>query len=142
MDIRVKTRQTGATSVLGVRGRASLRTVTGGELEVVTGLSEPGFNPLDLLYSSLAACLVLSVKGAVIKLQLLDQFTGVEAVVTGEKAYDEPSRVETIAAELIISGNYTESQRHEIATLAKQLCTVSNTLVTPPNVQMAVSAGT
>ena len=142
MDIRVKTRQTGATSVLGVRGRASLRTVTGGELEVVTGLSEPGFNPLDLLYSSLAACLVLSVKGAVIRLQLLDQFTGVEAVVTGEKAHDEPSRVEAISAQLIISGDYNESQRYEIATLAKQLCTVSNTLVMPPKLEVTVSAGT
>ncbi len=63
VDIKVKTRETGATSVLGAKGRASIKTVTGGELEVVTGVSEPGFNPLDLLYSSLAACLVLSVKG-------------------------------------------------------------------------------
>lgn len=136
----MKTRQTGATSVLGVRGRASLKTVTGGELEVVTGLSEPGFNPLDLLYSSLAACLVLSVKGAVIKLQLLEGFAGVEAVVTGEKAHDEPSRVGAISATLVISGDYSESQRHEIATLAKQLCTVSNTLALPPKITLEVTA--
>lgn len=140
VDIRVKTRETGATSVLGVRGRATLRTVTGGELEVVTGVSEAGFNPLDLLYSSLAACLVLSVKGAVIKLQMLDRFEGVEAIVTGEKAHDEPSRVESITATLNISGDYDESQRHEIATLAKHLCTISNTIAAAPPIQLQVNS--
>lgn len=140
VDIKVKTRETGATSVLGAKGRASIKTVTGGELEVVTGVSEPGFNPLDLLYSSLAACLVLSVKGAVIKLQLLDRFTGVEAVVTGEKAHEGPSRVQTIFATLHVSGDFDESQRHEIATLAKELCTVSNTLTAAPKIEFSVAA--
>jgi uncharacterized OsmC-like protein len=139
VEIRMKTRATGASAVLGVRGHAALKTVTGGTLEVVTGVNEPGFNPLDLLYSSLAACLVLSVKGAVIQLQMLERFEGCSAEVTGDKAHDEPSRVETLQAAIRIGGDFSDVERQAIVKLAKQLCTVSNTLALPPEMEVSAS---
>lgn len=141
VEIRVKVRETGATAKLGARGRASLQTVTGGELEVVTGVSEAGFNPLDLLYSSLAACLVLSVKGAVVRLQHLERFRDVEVTVTGEKAHEGVSRVEHLDATIILHGDFDESQRLEIVALAKELCTVSNTLAHQPSMKVSVLPG-
>lgn len=138
VEIRQKLRETGATAKLAARGRASLKTVTGGELEVVTGVAEAGFNPLDMLYSSLAACLVLSVKGAVVKLQYLEQFRDVEVTVTGEKAHEGVSRVEKLKVSMVIDGNFDEAQRHEIVALAEKLCTVSNTLAHSPSMTVSV----
>lgn len=140
VEIRVRTRVTGATASMAARGHASLRTETGGELDVVTSVSDPGFNPLDLLYSALASCLVLSVKGAVVKLQMVDRFEGVTAHVTGEKAHDGVSRVETIRAVIKIAGDYSEAERESIRVLAKELCTVSNTLTLTPNVEVSAEA--
>ena len=58
----VKTRPTGATAKLGRIGQPAVTSVTGGELTVVSAPSQPGFNPLDLLYASLSACIVLSAR--------------------------------------------------------------------------------
>jgi uncharacterized OsmC-like protein len=139
VEIRMKTRATGASAALGVRGHAAVTSVTGGRLEVVTGVNDPGFNPLDLLYASLAACLVLSVKGAVIKMQLLEQFEGCTAEVTGDKAHDEPSRVETLHVAIKIGGHFSDAERQAIVKLAKQLCTVSNTLALTPHLEINAS---
>lgn len=140
VEIKMKTRLTGATASLPARGHASLKTETGGELDVVTSVSAPGFNPLDLLYSALASCLVLSVNGAVVKLQMVDRFEGVTAHVTGEKAHDGISRVETIRAVIKIAGDYSDAEREAIRSLAKELCTVSNTLTVTPNVEVTAEA--
>ncbi|WP_165219681.1 OsmC family protein [Affinirhizobium pseudoryzae] len=136
VEIKMKTRTTGATATMAARGQGSLRTETGGTLDVVTSVSDPGFNPLDLLYSSLAACLVLSVKGAVSRLQLMERFEGVSAHVTGEKAHDGPSRVEKMTCIIRIGGDYNEDERQDIVRLAKELCTVSNTLTYLPSVEL------
>ncbi|MFD1744298.1 OsmC family protein [Rhizobium helianthi] len=141
VEIKVKHRETGATARLAARGRATLQTATGGELEVVTGVSEAGFNPLDLLYSSLAACLVLSIKGAVVKLQHLEKFHDVEVQISGEKAHEGPSRVESLKAAITIHGDFDDRQRHDIVALAKELCTVSNTLALSPSLAISVHAG-
>jgi uncharacterized OsmC-like protein len=140
VEIRMKTRVTGATASMAARGHASLRTETGGELDVVTSVSDPGFNPLDLLYAALASCLVLSVKGAVVKLQMVDRFEGVTAHVTGEKAHEGASRVETMHAVIKIAGDYSDAERESIRTLAKELCTVSNTLTLTPQVEVSAEA--
>ena len=140
VDIRVKTRETGATSVLGVRGRATLRTVTGGELEVVTGVSEAGFNPLDLLYSSLAACLVLSARIAASNLGILDKITEITADVTGEKAPDGLSRVQKFNIAFSIKGDIDDETRQKIAHLAEdEICTVSNTIRGNPEFSSVVT---
>ena len=93
-ELKVKTRQTGATATVGRTGLPHVTSVTGGEIDIVTSPSQPGFNPLDLLYSSLSACLVLSARMAASSLGVLDKLTEVTAVVTGEKATEGLSRVE------------------------------------------------
>lgn len=137
VEIRVKTRATGALARMDSRGPVTLQTETGGALEVVTSVADPGFNPLDLLYSSLAACLALSVKGAVVKLHLLDAYSGVSVHVSGEKAHEGVSRVAEISADIRIGGAFTDEERKAIVTLAKELCTVSNTLSYVPEIRVS-----
>ena len=127
-EIRVKKRNVGATARLGRNGHPQLETPTGGRLAVVTAASDPGFNPLDLLFSSLAACLVLSARIAASRMGLLDRFESVEAMVTGEKSDGEPARIVRFHMALTISGDFDEATRQAIAHQAEEICTVSNTL--------------
>lgn len=139
MEFKVKYRETGATATLAERGKATLTTPTGGALDVVTAVAEPGFNPVDLLCASLASCLVLSIKGAVVKLHMLEMFKGTEVSVVAIKAHDGPARVERLEAAVRIGGDFTETQRAEILALAKDLCTISNTLTQLPLVVVKVA---
>ena len=127
-EVRVKKRETGATATLGRNGHPQIETPTGGALAVVTAASEPGFNPLDLLYSSLAACLVLSARIAASRLGVLDRFESVEARVTGEKSEGEPARITHFHMRLKITGDFDAETREAIAHQAEDICTVSNTL--------------
>jgi len=128
VEARVKKRATGATAILGRNGHPTIETPTGGSLAVVTAASEPGFNPLDLLYSSLAACLVLSARIAASQMGVLDRFHSVEARVSGEKSEGEPARITRFEMQLTISGDFNDGVRQEIAHRAEEICTVSNTL--------------
>ncbi|NTF32111.1 OsmC family protein [Rhizobium skierniewicense] len=127
-EIRVKTRQTGATATVGRNGHPQIETPTGGALSVVTAASDPGFNPLDLLYSSLAACLVLSARIAASRMGVLDRFKSVEARVKGEKSVGEPARIMHFHMSLKISGDFDDETKQAIAHEAEAICTVSNTL--------------
>src|SRR5689334_21537696 len=89
----IKTRQTGANAVLGRHGQPVVASVTGGQVEVVTEPSGPGFNPLDHLYASLSACLVLSARIAASERGVLDRVDRFEARVSGTKAAEPPSRI-------------------------------------------------
>jgi uncharacterized OsmC-like protein len=124
----VKTRQTGAIANLGRNGHPQIETPTGGALSVVTAASDPGFNPLDLLYSSLAACLVLSARIAASHMGVLDRFKSVEARVTGEKSDGQPARITHFHMSLKISGDFDDETKQAIAHEAEAICTVSNTL--------------
>jgi len=104
-ELKIRTRTTGALAVLPPGGLPSITTPTGGTLDVVTQVSAPGFNPLDLLYASLAACMVLSARIAATRLGVADRLGEVSADVGGEKAKDEPSRVETFTVKLEITGD-------------------------------------
>ncbi|WKL21126.1 OsmC family protein [Agrobacterium tumefaciens] len=125
---KVKVRPVGATATVGRLGRPVISTRTGGALEIVTGVSEPGFNPIDLLYSSLAACLTLSARIAVSRMGLLDHFEGVTVDVAGEKSAEEPYRIIRFDIRIEITGDFDESTRAAIAHSAEDICTVSNTL--------------
>ncbi len=127
-ELRVKKRETGATATLRRNGHPQLVTPTGGTLAVVTAASEPGFNPLDLLYSSLAACLVLSARIAASRMNLLDRFKAVDARVTGEKSDGEPARIVRFDMVLTIDGDFDQDTKQAIAQEAEKICTVSNTL--------------
>ncbi|EMS94890.1 hypothetical protein H009_24911 [Agrobacterium tumefaciens str. Cherry 2E-2-2] len=127
-QFRVKKRPTGAVVTLGRLGHPDVVTATGGALTVVTAASEPGFNPLDLLYSSLSACLALSARIAASRMGVLDRFEKVMVHVAGEKAEEEPSRIVRFDVRIEIKGDFDEATRSAIAHMAEDICTVSNTL--------------
>ena len=136
---RIKVRPTGATAKMGRSGSPHVASATGGEIDIKTGASEAGFNPLDLLYASLSACLAISARMAASKLGVLDRLTDVIVLVTGEKAPDEPSRVARFDIDIQIVGDFDEATRNEIARLAEtEICTVSNTINSQPDFAVTV----
>lgn len=127
-ELKIRTRTTGASAVLPPGGLPVVMTPTGGAVDVVTAVSAPGFSPLDLLHASLAACMVLSARIAATRLGVADRLGEVRAEVSGEKAKDEPSRVETFKIRLEIAGDLDAATRQRILDDAEEICTVSNTL--------------
>jgi uncharacterized OsmC-like protein len=128
-EVKVKTRPTGASAVLGRNGFPHVTSVTGGEIDIVTGASQPGFNPLDLLYASLSACLVLSARIAASRMGVLDKIELITVDVTGEKAHEGLSRVEKFNIAFKVEGEIDEETRSAIISAAEdEICTVSNTI--------------
>ena len=127
-ELKIRTRNTGALAVLPPGGLPVVTTPTGGTVDVVTQVSAPGFNPLDLLYASLAACMVLSARIAATRLGVADRLGEVRADVGGEKAKGELSRVETFTIKLEITGDLDVATKERILADAEDICTVSNTL--------------
>lgn len=139
-DLKVRTRPVGATAVLGRTGFPHVTSATKGEIDIVTGPSQPGFNPLDLLYSSLAACLVLSARMAASQFGVLDKITEITADVTGEKATEGLSRVQKFNIAFAMNGDLDEEMRSKIAHAAEdEICTVSNTIRGNPEFSTVVS---
>lgn len=128
-ELKTKTRPTGAIAVLGRHGFPQVASATGGEIQIVTGPSQAGFNPIDLLYASLSACLTMSARIAASQMGLLDRLTEIRADVSGEKSIEGLSRVVRFDVVLTIQGDIHEEARHAIAQAAEEeICTVSNTL--------------
>lgn len=124
-----RARPTGASAVLGRHGFPLVTSATGGEIQIVTGPSQAGFNPIDLLYASLSACLAMSARIAANQMGLLDQLTDIRAEVSGEKASEGLSRVKRFDITLTIRGDVDDEARQAIARAAEEeICTVSNTL--------------
>jgi uncharacterized OsmC-like protein len=138
-ELKVRTRTTGALAVLQPGGLPVITTPTGGSVDVVTGVSAPGFNPLDLLYASVAACMVLSARIAATRLGVADRLGEVRADVIGEKAEGEVSRVGRITITLDISGDLDEATKRRIVEDAETICTVSNTLRTAPELHTTLA---
>ncbi len=139
-DLKARPRPVGSTAVLGRTGFPHVTTATKGELDIVTGPSQPGFNPLDLLYSSLSACLVLSARMAASQLGVLDKITLITADVTGEKATEGLSRVQKFNIAFSIQGDIDEETRLKIAHAAEdEICTVSNTIRGNPEFSTVIS---
>lgn len=139
-DAGLKTRPVGASATLGRAGFPHIVSATGGTLDIVTGVSQQGFNPLDLLYASLSACLAMSARIAASRMGVLDRLVEVTADVTGEKAADEPSRVEKFSIKFRIVGDFDEATRQAIAKAAEdEICTVSNTIQGNPTFSTVVS---
>ncbi|PZM10200.1 OsmC family protein [Rhizobium tubonense] len=140
VELKAKARQTGATAILGRTGFPHVTSVTGGEINIVTAPSQVGFNPLDLLYASLSACLVLSARMAASQMSVLDKLTEVTAAVTGEKAAEGVSRVEKFNIAFRIKGDFDDATREAIARAAEdEICTVSNTIRGNPAFSTTVS---
>ncbi|MBZ9821590.1 OsmC family protein [Mesorhizobium sp. CA4] len=134
-DLKLRTRNAGALAVLPPGGLPAVTTPTGGTVDVVTQVSAPGFSPLDLLYASLAACMVLSARIAATRLGVVDRLGEVRADVSGGKAKDEPSRVETFIVRLEITGDLDAAMKERILADAEDICTVSNTLRGAPSLR-------
>lgn len=140
VELKVKSRPVGATAVLGRTGFPHVTSATGGEIDIVTGASQPGFNPLDLLYSSLSACLVLSARMAASQMGVLDRLTEVTAQVTGEKAAEGLSRVVKFNIAFTVKGDLDEETREAIVRAAEdEICTVSNTIRGNPEFVTTIS---
>ncbi|MDE1158499.1 MAG: OsmC family protein [Neorhizobium sp.] len=137
MGLKVKHRPNGAIASVGRAGRPVVSSATGGRIDIVTGASEPGYNPVDLLYASLASCLALSARIAASRLSLLDRFVGVVVSVSGEKTEEEPMRVVRMSVHIAVEGNLTEAERAGIVHMAEEICTVSNTLKTSPSMMLS-----
>ncbi|RYC04696.1 OsmC family protein [Ciceribacter ferrooxidans] len=137
---KIKVRPTGATATLGRTGFPHVVSETGGVIDIRTGAAEAGFNPLDLLYASLSACLAMSARIAASRLGVLDRLTHVSVRVSGSKAPDEPSRIAGFNVEFEIAGDFDEAMRGEIARLAEdEICTVSNTIKGQPDFTVTVA---
>ncbi|TPP05427.1 OsmC family protein [Rhizobium glycinendophyticum] len=132
----LRTRPLGATATLGKRGYPQIRSATGGKIDVVTGASEPGFNPLDLLLASLAACLSMSARIAARDLGLAERISGVRVEVTGEKAEEGPSRFAAFTVFFYFEGSLTAEEQLDIGYRAEGICTVSNTLAVRPQIMI------
>ncbi|MCG5481924.1 OsmC family protein [Sinorhizobium alkalisoli] len=140
MELNLTSRHTGATAVVGRTGFPNVASMSGGVLDVVTSPSQPGFDPLDLLYASLASCLVLGARDAASRFGVLDRLDEVSARVTGEKAHDEPSRIARFDIELTIKGELDDVVRQAIAVAAEnEICTISNSLRGNPEFVSRVS---
>lgn len=136
--VRVKARPTGAEARLERHGAPTVVSATGGILDMVAAGSQPGFNPVDLLYASLSACMVLSARIAASQLGVLDGFSGAIARVSGEKAEGEPSRIAGMSVILEITGDFDAETRHAIGRMAEEICTISNTLHTSPEIRVDI----
>ncbi|MDQ6433603.1 OsmC family protein [Mesorhizobium sp. LHD-90] len=129
-------RPTGASAVLRPRQSPVVTSATGGEVTLSSHVSTPGFSPVDLLYGALAGCLVISARAAAAKLGVLEKLGDVEAKVTGRKAAEGLSRVETFHVEIEIGGDIDPAVKKQIAEAAEdEICTVSNTLRGHPSIE-------
>lgn len=139
-EARMRERSTGATATIGRTGFPAIRSRTGGTLDIVTGANQAGFNPLDLLYASLSACLAMSARYAASQMGVLDRLTTIEVTVTGEKAEAGPARVETFDIAFVIGGDIDEGTRQAIVRVAEdEICTVSNTIRGNPQFRTTIS---
>lgn len=127
-ELKVRTRETGAIAVMPHGQTPTVTTPTGGTVDVVIGVSQPGFNPLDLLYASVAACMALSARIAAGKMGVGDKLVNVRVEVKGKKAEDAVSRVVQFETVFHIEGDLDEKTKHDLIEMAETLCTVSNTL--------------
>jgi uncharacterized OsmC-like protein len=138
-ELKVRTRETGALAVMPPGGLPVVTTPTGGSVDVVTGVNAQGFNPLDLLYASVAACMVLSARIAATRLGVAANLGEVRADVRGEKAEGDVSRVGRFMIVLDVQGDLDEATKRRIVEDAETICTVSNTLRTPPEVHTTLA---
>ncbi|MCX8293032.1 OsmC family protein [Phyllobacterium sp. 0TCS1.6A] len=126
--LKIRTRAVGAQTAMAPGRLPVVTSDTGGVLDIVTAVSEPGFSPLDLIYASLSACIALSARMAAARLGVAERLGEVRVRVTGEKAADEPSRVERFIIEIEIDGQLDDETKHRIVEAAEEICTISNTL--------------
>lgn len=131
-----KVRPTGATASLGRTGFPHIATTTGGTLDIVTGPSQPGFNPLDLLYASVASCMAMSARIAAHRMGVHESIREIRVEASGQKADEGPSRIARFDILFTIDGDIDAQTRMAIVHDAEEICTVSNTLSGNPSLDL------
>lgn len=134
-----KVRQTGAAASLGRTGFPHIVTQTGGTLDIVTGPSQPGFNPLDLLYASLASCMAMSARIAAHRMGVHESIREICVETSGRKADEGPSRIAQFDILFTIDGDIDAETKLAIVHDAEQICTVSNTLGENPSLTLRLT---
>lgn len=133
-------RPLGATAVLGRSGYPRITSAAGGTLTIATGAAEPGFNPIDLLYASLSACMAMSARIAAKQLGLLERAGTISVTVSGEKEKDGAGdRVTRFTLVLSVAGALDRAEAERILHLAEEICTVSRTLEAGASLRSSVS---
>ncbi len=95
-------------------------------------------SPVEYLLISVAACFALSCRAA-LKNRKLPSIP-VEVVATGEKARDTPSRLGRISMTAFFGGGIGDEDAVTVAEDAKHLCTVTNTILGSPDIEVSVRA--
>lgn len=136
--MKVKHRKIGAKASISRFGSPSVQSAAGGEMAIVTAASGGGFNPVDLLFASLASCLALSVRVAASELQLINNFSDAVVEVTGEKVGNESMRVQDFDVRIKVFGNLSEADIARLVERAEEICTVSNSLKTTSTIHLTL----
>jgi uncharacterized OsmC-like protein len=139
MAVSIRQRAIGANAVIGGTGHPSVTSRTGGVMEIVTGASAEGFNPLDLMCASLASCLALSGRISASRLGFLDRLAEIRVDVSLEKTHEEPFRITHFLCEFVVEGAFDAAEKREIAHMAEAICTVSNTLKSGAEISLTVA---
>ncbi len=99
-----------------------------------------GYSPGEMLLGALASCMALSLKFAVKEAGVVDRAGEVSVQVTGTKSDTGPSRFIDIAVNITFAGNtLTEAEKQALVARAEDVCTVSNSLHTPPTITKILS---
>ena len=106
----------------------------GRPLQQTTTGSLDGVSPVEFLLISIAGCFALSCCGA-LKARGFPPTT-VEVTVTGEKARDPPSRLGKITMATAFARDISAQDAAAIAQDAKHLCTVTNTILEMPELEL------
>lgn len=134
-----KVRPTGATASLGRTGFPHIVTPTGGTLDIVTGPSQSGFNPLDLLYASLASCMAMSARIAAHRMGVQESIREIRVEASGQKADEGASRIARFDILFTIDGDIDAGTKLAIVHAAEEICTVSNTLAGDPALDLRLA---
>lgn len=99
----------------------------GQSVDVALSPSAPGFTPLELQASALAACVAMSVRIAAQKAGTPLR-AEVDVRVTATKADDLPSRLGSFEVVVAIADPLPPEAKQALVAAAEALCTISNTL--------------
>jgi uncharacterized OsmC-like protein len=87
-------------------------------------------SPVEHLLIAVATCFALSCRGAFVARQM--RWPVFEVKVTGVKALDLPSRLESVGIEVAFGNDVSPDDAKSLAAAAKKLCTVTNTFAGAP----------
>jgi uncharacterized OsmC-like protein len=119
----------------------SYQIMNQGDYEIIGSSSagSDGLTPIELLESSLGLCVSITLH------QILERDgfgrPDLEVTVTGKKAEDSPSRVESFLVDVKLSEQLDEDYSQKLILSAERACTIGNTLKQGVKIQTKLSPG-